>query len=203
MFQQGTQVQVSTRCSAFLSIDQSRGFQMEVFDEYEEYAAAHPNKLLELIDGKIVEKVTSEEHGNIIITIGSELRSWKKRTGVKGHFSTESSHRIQKSQKDERRPDVSFRYTNDSVSSATALYKMPDFAVEVKSIGNDYDELRDKARFYLANGTRLVWLVYPTRHIAEVYFEDGSSELFKEDHTLSGEDVLPEFEMTVADIFDI
>jgi Uma2 family endonuclease len=171
--------------------------------EYEEYAAAYPDKLLELIDGRIVEKVTSEEHGYIVITIGSELRSWKKRTGAKGYFSSESSHRIQKNQKDERRPDVSFRYTDDSVSSETALYEMPDFAVEVKSIGNSYDELRDKARFYLANGSRLVWLVYPNRRIVEVYFEDGTSELFKEEYTLSGGDVLPDFEMKIADIFDM
>jgi Uma2 family endonuclease len=49
--------------------------------------------------------------------------------------------------------------------------------VEVKSSKNGYDELREKARFYLANGARLVWLVYPTRQIVEVYFADGSSEL--------------------------
>lgn len=170
--------------------------------EYEDYAAAHPDMLLELIDGRIVEKVTSEEHGYIVITIGSELRSWKKRTGAKGHFSTESSHRIQKDQKNERRPDVSFRYTEDKVSNATALYDMPDFAVEVKSLGNSYDELRGKAKFYLANGTRLVWLVYPERRIVEVYFENGTSELFKEQHLLSGGDVLPNFEMKVADIFE-
>ncbi len=42
--------------------------------EFDAYAAQHPDKRLELIDGTIVEKVTSEEHGKIIINIGSELR---------------------------------------------------------------------------------------------------------------------------------
>lgn len=170
--------------------------------EYEEYAAAHPDKLLELIDGRIVEKVTSEEHGKIVITIGSELRAWKKWTGIQGYFSTESSHRVQEDQKNERRPDVSFRKTDGKVSKASALYEMPDFAVEVKSTGNSYDELREKAKFYLGSGTKLVWLVYPERRIVEVYFEDGSSELFKEEHTLSGGDVLPDFEMKVSDVFE-
>ena len=35
-------------------------------EEFEAYAAAHPEQLLELIDGRIVEKVTSEEHGKKI-----------------------------------------------------------------------------------------------------------------------------------------
>lgn len=99
-------------------------------------------------------------------------------------------------------PDVSFRFTDEAVSSESAIYTMPDFAVEVKSIGNTYEGLREKAKFYLANGTRLVWLVYPQRRIVEVYFADGSSELFHDEHKLVGGDVLPNFEMQVADIFD-
>jgi Uma2 family endonuclease len=171
--------------------------------EFEEYAATHADLLLELIDGRIVEKVTSEEHGKIVINIGSELRLWQKRTGIKGHYSTESSHRLPDNISNERRPDVSFRVTDDKVSNKGKLYEMPDFAVEVKSINNSYDELREKAKFYIANGTCLVWLVYPTRRIVEVYFADGTSELFKEEHTLSGGDVLPEFEVKVSDIFDL
>ncbi|MGB7340984.1 MAG: hypothetical protein WBC91_18950 [Phototrophicaceae bacterium] len=43
---------------------------------------------------------------------------------------------------------------------------------------------------------------YPTRQIVEVYFADGTSELFTTEHTLSGGDVLPNFQMAVGDIFD-
>ena len=134
---------------------------------------------------------------------GANCVHGKKQTGVKGHFSTESSYRIQKNQKDERRPDVSFRYTDNPVSSEAALYEMPDFAVEVKSTGNNYKELRDKAKFYLANGTRLVWLVYPEQRIVEVYFEDGAVDIFTEENELSGGDVLPKFRMFVTEIFEI
>jgi Uma2 family endonuclease len=80
---------------------------------------------------------------------------------------------------------------------------MPDFALEVKSPNNSYDELRDKAKYYIAHGSRLVWLIYPSRLIVEVYFADGPSELFDKGQLLSGGDVLPNFEMTVSDIFDI
>lgn len=80
---------------------------------------------------------------------------------------------------------------------------MPDFAVEVKSRRKAYDQLREKARFYITNGTRLVWLVYPAKRIVEVYFADGSSELFQADDTLSGGEMLAGFSMRVDDVFDV
>jgi hypothetical protein len=36
-----------------------------------------------------------------------------------------------------------------------------------------------------------------------VYFADGSNELFSIEDTLEGGDVLPDFSMTVTDIFEI
>lgn len=170
-------------------------------DEFDEYVAEHPNAILELMDGRIVEKVTTEEHGSIILRIGAALLTWQSQSQVKGHASTEPTLRLPDDDKNSRRPDVSFRLTDDSVSTASALYTMPDFAVEVKSRSNSYEELREKARFFLANGSRLVWLIYPSRRIVEVHYADGSSELFTEEHTLSGGDVLPGFAMAVAEIF--
>lgn len=170
--------------------------------EYEAFVAEHPEQLFELIDGRIVEKFTSELRGMIVVNIGSELLKWKRKNQISGHPTTTASYRLSEEKHNERRPDVSFRLTEDNVSKESAVYTMPDFAVEVKSTSNTYEELREKAKFYLANGTRLVWLVYPTRQIVEIYFEDGSSELFQTEHTLSGGDVLPGFEMSVTTIFE-
>jgi Uma2 family endonuclease len=172
------------------------------WEEFEAFAQSHPNALLELIDGRIVEKVTNEKHGKISLNIGAELRAWAKCNKVKGHYGVDNSYRIPKDKHNERRPDVSFRFTNE-VASEKINETLPEFCVEIKSLTNTYDELREKARFYLANGARLVWLVYPGRRIVEVYFADGSSELFSMGDTLEGGELLPDFKMTVEDIFDI
>ena len=171
--------------------------------EFDEYIARHPNKRIELIHGRMVEKVVSEEHGKIIINIGSELRLWLKRTpGVKGHYSTDPSLRMDDDDFNERRPDLTFRHTDGPVSTSPTMNVMPDFAVEVKSRGNSYDDLRDKARYFIVNGSRLVWLIYPTKRIVEVYGTEGTSELFTENDMLDGGDVLLGFRLRVRDIFD-
>jgi Uma2 family endonuclease len=170
-------------------------------EEYEAYAAAHPNQSFELIDGRIVEKVTSEEHGVIALRIGAKLLAWIEAHKIKGHAGSEISHRRPEDNHNERKPDVSFRYTSNAASTTNFLLLMPDFAVEIKSNNNGYEELREKAQFYIANGTQLVWLVYPTKQIVEVHYADGSSDLFKETETLDGGDVLPGFQLAVAAIF--
>jgi Uma2 family endonuclease len=170
--------------------------------EFHTYAAQHPDKLLELINGRIVEKVTTEEHGYIVINIGAELRTWVRHTNIKGYYSTEAAIELPDDDKNHRRPDVSFRLTDDEMSKEGVLSTMPDFAVEVVSPTNSLRELREKAEFYMANGVRLVWLVYPARRVVEVYFADGSVDIFTDDMELSGGDVLPGFKMLVRDLFE-
>ena len=169
-------------------------------DEFESHAAAHPEHLLELVHGRIVEKVTTEEHGSIALTIGMALRQWQKEKNVEGIAGVEISHRNPNDDRNVRIPDVSFRYTENKPQSSAAP-ALPDFAVEIKSPTNTYKELREKATFYVENGVRFVWLVYPSRQIVEVYYDDGTSELFTAEHTLSGGDVLNGFEMPVNAIF--
>jgi Uma2 family endonuclease len=170
--------------------------------EFEQYALHDPNRLLELIDGRIVEKVVGRKHGKIVLKIGSRLVAWVEKNKIQGHYGTEVHHGLEDDDENRLMPDVSFEYSEGKADSGTVI-GMPDFAVEVKSPSNSYDGLRDKARYYIANGSRLVWLIYPTRFIVEVYFADGSSELFDKDQVLSGRDVLPDFEMAVGDIFDV
>ena len=79
---------------------------------------------------------------------------------------------------------------------------MPDLAIEVKSPDDTYKQMREKADYYLQNGTKLVWLVYPEKRIVEVYTNEQQDILTLEDR-LTGGELLPEFELSVKDIFDV
>ena len=166
------------------------------------FTQAHPDSLYELVEGRMIEKVTSELHGKIVGIILFALISYlKSHPDIQGHWSTEASYAPENDTENSRRPDVSLRLTQDKVSTCAIVSGIPDFAVEVKSPSNTYEELRNKAHFYILHGARLVWLVYPTKEIVEVYFADGTSELFLAEDTLGGADILPNFEMSVAEIF--
>lgn len=168
------------------------------------FSEAQPDKLLELIEGRIVEKVTSEMHGKIVgIILFALINYLKNHPDIQGHWSTEATFAPADDEENSRRPDVSLRLTQEGVSTSAIVVGMPDFAVEVKSPSNTYKELRNKAHFYIEHGAKLVWLVYPIKEIIEVYFAGGTSELFLSDDTLRANDILPNFELPISEIFNL
>ena len=82
---------------------------------------------------------------------------------------------------------------------------MPDLAVEIVSPSNSVKELRRKAAIYLQNGTQLVWIVMPGKNSVEVCrMKDGAGmtrEIVESTGTLSGEQVLPGFELGLPRLF--
>ncbi|MCC6615126.1 MAG: Uma2 family endonuclease [Anaerolineae bacterium] len=170
-------------------------------EEFEAIADAPENadRLLELIDGEIVEKVPTEEHGLLSSNIIGPLWVWVQ-THRKGRVVVEVRHRTLKDQHNARIPDISYRETNDPPVRKGSVPQMPDFAVEIKSPTDSLKTLREKVRYYLNNGTRLAWIVISEKQIVDVYAPDMEDLLIATD-MLDGGDVLPGFTMAVKDIF--
>ena len=175
--------------------------QIYTIQDFETYIAQHPERLFELIHGEIVEKVPTEEHGTIVLNIGAEIRAYLKKNRI-GRVTTEARHRPSRDLHNDRLPDVSFRRTKEEAVKQGAVEEMPDLAVEVKSPTDTYKQMREKADFYLANGTRMVWLVYPEKQTVEVYQTGQTMQSLSESDSLSGGDVLPNFTLSLVEIFE-
>lgn len=170
-------------------------------EAFESFIANHPNRLFELIHGEIVEKVGTEEHGSIALDIGGAIKLYLKRNPI-GIAGVEVRHRTPDDSYNDRLPDVSFRKAKpEDIVKNGAVPTMPDLAVEIKSHTDTYKQMREKAQYYLDNGTSLVWLVYPEKQLLEVYRIDADIDILNTDDTLSGYDVLPNFELATHEIF--
>ncbi|NWF69882.1 MAG: Uma2 family endonuclease [Chloroflexi bacterium] len=158
-------------------------------------------RLLELINGEVVEKATTEEHGIPITELIFFLRAFLEKTGLGGMVLSNVHYRAPHDDQNVRLPDVSYIGPRDrDPVSRGAAPEIPDLCVEVKSPSNSYKQLREKARFYLANGARLIWLIIPQRRQVEVYAPDFE-DVLDETQTLSGRAVLPGFELPVCALF--
>ena len=76
----------------------------------------------------------------------------------------------------------------------------PDLAVEVISPSDRLTEVADKVAEWLAAGTRMVVVVNPRNRTVQAHTPEGVTELTEAD-TLDGGDVVPGWQMPVADIF--
>lgn len=158
------------------------------------------DRLLELIDGKIVEKMPTEEHGFIAAILATLLNNFvlPRKLGI---VAVEARHRIPTDRRNSRLPDVSFRYGNGPLVREGAVPRMPDLAIEIQSPDDTVKAMREKAAYYLANGVRLVWLIFPQKRYVEVYRPCAEMEIFFGRDLLDGGDLLPGFTLPVQELF--
>lgn len=77
----------------------------------------------------------------------------------------------------------------------------PDFVVELRSKSDNMEPLREKMREYIANGSRLGWLIDRKNQKVEIYRQNGDVEILDNSTTLSGEEVLPGFILDLTDVW--
>ena len=103
-----------------------------------------------------------------------------------------------------RAPDVAFvrRERVEAVGYTHGFFPgAPDLAVEVISPSDRYTEVDEKVAEWLAAGTSMVVVVNPRNRTVRVHRPTTDSVLLTEEDTLDGGDVVPGWEMPVADIF--
>ena len=174
--------------------------------DFEVFIADHSESRFELIHGEIVEKVPTEVHGIIAAMIVHLLLTYALPRDL-GRVSVEVRHQPKGDNYNVRLPDVAFTTTERALPPAEegSVPQMPDLAVEIQSPSDRPRELREKAHFYLQNGSRLVWLVYPKSRSVEVCTlnESGSLQIspIASDGVLDGGDVLPDFTVPISEFF--
>jgi len=169
--------------------------------EFEDFIARPENahRLFELIHGEIIEKMPTQVHGIIALNGGSEFNFYFRQNPI-GFAAVEARHRPTDDPTNDRLPDISvvLDVTKAPQWKGAANY-IPDICVEIKSPDDSYQEMKETAQFYLDNGAKLVWLVYPERRLVETLTKD-SRDLIGEDGVLIT-DLLPGFSMQVSDLF--
>jgi Uma2 family endonuclease len=77
----------------------------------------------------------------------------------------------------------------------------PDFVVELRSKSDNLRKLQAKMREYVENGARLGWLIDPTEKKVHVYRADKTVDVLENPKKVSGENVLPGFELDLTEIW--
>ncbi len=74
----------------------------------------------------------------------------------------------------------------------------PDFVIELRSVTDNLETLRQKMEEYLNAGVKLAWLINPQQQQIEIYRQGQNVELRNLPTELSGEDVLPGFSLSLS-----
>ncbi len=103
-----------------------------------------------------------------------------------------------------RRPDIAF-LTNDQIELAAddKLDTPPYFVIEVISTSDAINRINRKMQNYRAVNVKVVWHIFPQLQEVQVYCGDNLDTVYikRGNMICSASPVLPDFNMTVSDIF--
>ncbi len=80
------------------------------------------------------------------------------------------------------------------------LNLVPDFVIEIRSKTDSLKKCQEKMTEYLENGVRLGWLIDRQNQQAWVYRADGSITQYPATATLTGEEIVPGFTLTLKSL---
>ena len=136
------------------------------------------------------------------LTVASLLWNWNQRSGLGVAFDSSGGFRLPNSAM--RAPDAAWvskeRWEQLSPEEQEKFAPLtPDFVIEIRSKSDSLKELQNKMQEWTDNGCHLAWLIDPLEQKAYVYKPEGLNKTVESfDEKLSGEDVLPSFELDLA-----
>jgi Uma2 family endonuclease len=163
----------------------------------------HENRLFELVDGVLVEKMMGLKEAALALRLGSRMEIFVEEQDLGVVAGADGTLRLLP--KLVRIPDVSFiswtQLPRREYPSRPIPDLYPDLAVEVLSPGNTVEEMERKLKEYFLAGTRLVWMIHPDTRTVRVYTSPDEWTVLEESDTLTGGDVLPGFALPLKQLF--
>jgi len=162
-----------------------------------------PDKRVELVRGVlVVREPPGYRHGVVSTTLTRLLANHVDAGNLGRVIAGDTGFKLTADPDTVRGPDIAFISRDRLPDPETVGYPAlaPDLVVEVLSPGDRLGEVLAKVADWLNAGTRLVWVIDPARRKARVYRQDGRETLITGNETLSGEDVVPAYERSLAAI---
>lgn len=186
------------------SVHARHGVAMDEHHPMAEDVLRSPDRILELADGKLIEKALGLEASWIATCISRHLFPFTEGKGL-GYLSVASFVQAFREEPERvRRPAMMFatmsHFPGGTIPTGT-LRSVPELIVEIVERNDKCDPIDARIDDYLNNGAKLVWLVMPWRRAIWVHRADGTIQRFRENDTITGESVVPEFSMRVKELF--
>ena len=172
------------------------------FDEWV-YLPENINTHYEYIGGEAIQVVSNNKSSHIAIEVAFLIKDYLRKNKLSGLVTGSDGGYIIGAQR--YIPDVAYTSSQKAPYALDAGYSpiAPDLVVEVISNPANSAQMNDliiKVPNYLAVGI-VVWVIDPDAEQVLVYEPQQAVKIMSEEMTLTGGSVLPNFAVSVADLF--
>lgn len=100
-----------------------------------------------------------------------------------------------------RRPDIAYLTKEQVQRTKEGIDEIPEFVIEILSESDNVNKVEEKVAEYFKAGVKVVWNIYHESKVVYVYTSRKSVKICTDDDICSANPVLPEFEISVNQIF--
>jgi Uma2 family endonuclease len=174
-------------------------------DQFYELCLANPDIRIERnASGELIlMPPTGGETSNRNSSLNAQLWFWNQNSGLGKVFDSSGGFKLPNGA--DRAPDAAWvamaqwdALTPEQKEKFPPI--CPDFVIELRSSSDRLLPLQLKMQEYIDNGARLGWLINRQERQVEIYRPKQTTEVLNNPTKLSGEDVLPGFELTLSGI---
>jgi Uma2 family endonuclease len=166
-----------------------------------------PKRLVELVDGILVEKPMGNREGLFAMTFGIILGGYVRSRNLGIAAAPDAIVRMRSGRR--RLPDIYFTPWERLPSRRAHLGRVAnypiDLAVEILSDSNTRAEMASKRREYFDSGTLLIWEIDPVAETVDVYETPADPDTHRtltRTDTLDGGTVVTGFTLPLQELFD-
>lgn len=158
----------------------------------------------DLVRGEIVERMpTGHRHGDVEINLGSFLKNYVREHKLGKVFGGETGVYTGRDPDTVRGVELAYmsRARYAQVKSTSYLDVAPELIVEVLSPNDAWSEVQEKLAEYFAIDVKAVWVVDTKLLQVHSYQALDQIHIYKMGDTLTCEELLPDFHLSVAELF--
>jgi Uma2 family endonuclease len=100
-----------------------------------------------------------------------------------------------------RRPDIAYLTDEQIKLGKKGQDVIPEFVIEIISETDQFYKIEDKITEYFKAGVKVIWNIVPEHKLVYIYTSRKTVKICSDNDICSAEPVLPEFTITVNDIF--
>ena len=172
-------------------------------EQFAELSEEGPYRL-ELKRGRLVrEPPPGMPHGILVVELATYLNAFVKEHKL-GKVMADTGTITERDPDTVRGPDISYmsRARLEAYPTKGFFGIAPELCIEILSPSNRPGEITEKVSEYFAAGARLVWIVDQMRERVTVYRSSTDLRVLTKTEQLDGGDVLPGFQLPLAQLFD-
>ncbi len=158
----------------------------------------------ELVDGELQQmSPASHTHGDLEFRLAVAIGKYLEANPIGKGYTGDTGFQIRSEPLTIRVPDVAF-VANERIPTGELppfLPLAPDLVIEIVSPSETAPMIAGKLADYLAAGTRLLWVFYPSLALVFEYRVANAFRIYRTGEALEGYDVLPGFSLPLATLW--